>query len=178
MPVRPEIEAAIRRAAERMVTDLLTLLAEHGAIAEAAAAEPRPRVRRRAQNLERLAAEVLAALAQRDGVSVGAIARDLGAAARELTRPLTWLLARGQVRRTGERRGARYFLVEAAPARRARKRPARARPRGETERRKAEARPRLVPERRAPRKDKARPAPAPRAQQSSRKGRRAPRRKR
>jgi len=100
--------------------------------------------------------------------------------ARELTRPLTWLLARGQVRRTGERRGARYFLVAAAPVRGDRKRPARARARqpSETERRKAEARPRALPERRTPRKEKARTAPVRRAQPSSRKGRRAPRRKR
>jgi hypothetical protein len=202
MPVRPEIEAAVRRAAERMVADILALLDEAGAVGEEPSAGPRPRVRRRAQSLERLASEVLVALARRDGVSIGAIARDVGAKARELTRPLTWLLARGQVRRTGERRGARYFLVRAAPARGNKKRPLRGSHRAEADLGGADARRRAVPERRDQRerratterrpvlerrpaperratsKDTARPSPARRARQPQRKGGRAPRRKR
>lgn len=119
VPVRPEIEAALRRAAERMIGEVLAILAEAGPVMQERAPGPRRRMRRRAHSLERLAAEVLATLSTRDGVSVGDIARALGAEARELTRPLTWLLQRGQVRRTGERRGARYFVTVPVPEARA-----------------------------------------------------------
>ena len=120
---RRRIEVALRRAAERMIAEVLALLPpEAGAGARPARgtpAAPMPRIRRPAERLERVAGEVLGVLARRSGLAVSEIAETIGATPRELTRPITWLLARGAITKTGERRGTRYYLARRTAAPRA-----------------------------------------------------------
>jgi DNA-binding transcriptional ArsR family regulator len=114
---RRDLEDALRRAAARFVDHVLAIVE---ASAEPEAPRPRgpglPRVRRRAASLEKLAASIVSVLSRRSGLAVSDIAGALGVTPREITRPITWLLARGRVTKVGERRGTRYSLARhAAP---------------------------------------------------------------
>ncbi len=102
---------ALRDLAQRFIDDVIaTVLAGGGEEAAGPAGRPRRRVRRRAHKLEELRETVLAALGERGGVSIGAIARHIGSTPRELSRPIAVLLAEGRIIKTGERKGTRYSL--------------------------------------------------------------------
>src|SRR5829696_805583 len=104
-----------------MIAEVLALLPAEAGVASRRAGETgamkRARVRRPAESLERLAVEVLGALARRGGLAVSEIAQTIGATPREIARPITWLLGRGAISKTGERRGTRYDLARRTPAR-------------------------------------------------------------
>jgi DNA-binding transcriptional ArsR family regulator len=102
-----------------MIAEVLALLppeAGTGRGARPVEQAPARRIRRPAERLERLAGEVLGVLARRSGLAVSEIAHSIGATPREITRPITWLLGRGAITKTGERRGTRYYLARRAPA--------------------------------------------------------------
>ena len=150
---RPKLtRAALRREARKLGLELAQALVEllernglwddgasagRGAqIDEAAAgqAEARDshRVRRPADLLERWCERIIGALRhEHEPIAISALAHRLGASPREIFHPLVLLVARGEVGKSGTRRGTRYAL---APRRRARAqqrartaRPARAR---------------------------------------------------
>lgn len=85
------------------------------------AGRPRKRVRRRAASLELLAGRVADIVAAGGQHSVSQLARAAGVTPRELSRPITWLLARGTIVRSGERRGTRYTAPRSAAQPAARK---------------------------------------------------------
>jgi DNA-binding transcriptional ArsR family regulator len=103
-----------------MIAEVMALLPPEGTARARRTAAPgaaKARVRRPAESLERLAGEVLGALARRGGLAVSEIAQTIGATPREIARPITWLLGRGAITKTGERRGTRYDLARRTPAR-------------------------------------------------------------
>ncbi|MBI4703508.1 MAG: hypothetical protein HY744_20550 [Deltaproteobacteria bacterium] len=122
---RPLTPAALRNELRRLgraFADQIFGLVERqglpGKRLQPARGEPAPgRVRRSAAELRELGERIVVVLrARREPMSIGAIAAELGATAREIAHPALLLVRRGVLARTGERRGARYELVPRRPA--------------------------------------------------------------
>jgi len=75
----------------------------------AAAAKPGRRVRRSSADVEKVAAEVLAYVRSHPGERLEEIGRGLGTDTAGLKRPIQGLLAAGELRTEGQKRGTRYF---------------------------------------------------------------------
>jgi len=83
------------------------------------------RVRRTTAALERVADRIVEDLqGRRRAVAISTVAKGLGMTPREIAHPMSLLITRGKVVRTGERRGARYRLATKRAAKRAAKRSA------------------------------------------------------
>lgn len=76
------------------------------------------RVRRTSDDLAQLQEQMIAFLDESPGTSISEIAVAVGASPKELRGPLVALVEEGRVKKTGERRGTRYFLSSSKRARR------------------------------------------------------------
>jgi hypothetical protein len=136
---RPRLtRAALRREARKLGLELaqalVGLLERHGLWDEAQRSERAPhddaapapevearesqRVRRSAELLGTWCERIVGALRhERDPMAISALARRLGASPREIFHPLVLLVARGEVSKSGTRRGTRYALGSRRPAR-------------------------------------------------------------
>jgi len=105
----------LRAAARDFADELLELLVTHGVWDnghEPGGAPATARVRRSATALEGIAKRVLEVLrAQAEPVAISTIAAALGMSPRKIAHPVSLLVAEGKIRRSGERRGARYQLA-------------------------------------------------------------------
>ena len=115
MTVRVSLRAAVRRDLRQLVADfaegLVALLDRRGLFDDHDEEALSERVRRSPDMLAEVCARVLASLrAHRQPVAISIIADDLASTPRQLAHPLALLVERGQVTRTGTRRGTRYAL--------------------------------------------------------------------
>jgi len=114
----------MRRLARDFADDLVELLERHGMWDLPQDDEPNDfgakRVRRTTVALERVAARIVEDLqGRRRPVAISTVAKALGMTPREIAHPMSLLVDRGRVVRTGERRGARYRLATKRAAKRA-----------------------------------------------------------
>lgn len=87
------------------------LAQRHGAQDASAGGTAGARVRRSDAALEQITKEIVRALrTSREPVAISTIAARMGSTPRHIAHPLALLVARGEVVKTGERRGTRYQL--------------------------------------------------------------------
>lgn len=114
-PTPAALRRELRKLARDFADDVVALLEDHGMWDEP---EPQSdelggrRVRRSPDDLQEVMAAILTDLAERDRpVPIGDVATALETTSRRITHPMSLLVEEGKVKRTGERRGARYETV-------------------------------------------------------------------
>jgi len=118
---RPPSRAAIRRELRRLTRELADTLVEmldnsgvwsDARVERADGDAGARRVRRTTEALDKVMARILADLRTRkEPVAIGTVAATLGVTSRQIAHPMSLLVTEGRVRRSGERRGARYRLA-------------------------------------------------------------------
>ena len=122
--LRRELRALAREFADRVVD----VLEEHGMFEERPNdwSVQTPRVRRTPDALSALCERLLEVLETTDdAVAISRLAQDVGMSTREIAHPLSLLIDKGLVVRSGLRRGARYRLAHKQVGRKVRARPSR-----------------------------------------------------
>jgi len=116
-PNRTVLKRELRLLAREFADNVVKLLDEHGLFDEipAVADETAARVRRSPDALAALCDRLLEVVRScEEPAAISTLATRLGLSPREVAHPLTLLTERGDIIRTGRRRGARYGLAPAA----------------------------------------------------------------
>ncbi|MBW2522534.1 MAG: hypothetical protein JRI23_00085 [Deltaproteobacteria bacterium] len=120
---RTALRRELRRLSREFADQLYETLEEHGVFealaqqgkptvpTDGASAGPHVRIRRSDEDLEAICRQVLRILrAVRAPVAISTIAAQLGTRPRDIAHPIALLVARGEITKTGERRGTRYAV--------------------------------------------------------------------